>query len=174
MPALDSVDLDTLRKAADDARGRHFRLTRLRDDEHRELLNAAGEKIRADLEAKYGEQITEALRAERAADVALKTALIADATRRLADMPQGMLVKWDWRTSGGPKCPVARGRLEVCTFDSQFPINKTWSTPHPGQIFIRLLNKTGEPGLRFERLYYGDSIPSNWLPEGETPKDGAA
>lgn len=164
-------EVERLEGAYDYAMQHQRELERARDADRRTAMREAENKIDADLNARYGNRITEARTATQKAHRELQDAKIAVGRVRLAAMYQGDLVNWKRPRYHFEKYePGARGKLMVRDHDTKFPANVEHGLPEIGDVFIRLYNKgTGELGLRYARIW--GKIPSDWLPEGEKPVD---
>jgi hypothetical protein len=129
-------------------------------------------KLRA-AKARFADRLIAAYAMEREARKAIQEAEVAEGLRKNADMYTGVLVEWDWETTGSgywrrrtgqKKLTGRRGRYEICT--PQTIVQHRHHLPEMGGRFIRLLKKDGSPALQAVR-YYGSE---EWLPEGQKPE----
>jgi hypothetical protein len=166
------ADIERLEGVYDLARGKQRDLESERSRLAHERVEAARRQIGADLDKRFKQPIADAREATQKAHRELQDAKIAVGRARLANMYQGVLVEWKRPRYHFEKYkPGKRGRLMVRDHDTQFPSNIENGLPEIGDVFIRhYVQSTGELGLRYTRIW-GGKIPSDWLPEGETPID---
>ena len=136
----------------------------------RQHLRAASEAENA-VRAQYEDRLREAHKAESRAREALDAARVAEANNKtFAGLSVGAkVVEWTRGISwSGPLRKSGRvGVLDVWTPESEHPENQRW-LPSAGDFYVRILDKSGKPSKRFDRLH--GAYLGCWHPEGVTPE----
>lgn len=147
----------------------------MRDDEFRQLRDAALKRIEFDVNAKHSEKIQKlcdaSVAAQRAANRAKESLALSGKTARIplgTRLIEYQLVR-DFTTSKQKLTPTGRlGLVEVLTEGSPLPGNRAHGLPKLGDVIIRVLKKQGGRSLNCMKLDSWEGI-NRWFPEGQDP-----